>query len=107
MSTITSHILDTSRGCPAAGIKIILFVQQGDAWPELRRTITDADGRIAPWTVAPGRYKLRFETRAYFDLQTVSTFYPFVEIHFETGDDVHYHIPLLLSPWGYSTYRGS
>jgi 5-hydroxyisourate hydrolase len=105
MSTITSHILDISRGCPATGVKIVLFVEQDDAWPELHHAATNGDGRIAPWTVAPGRYKLRFETRAYF--AAVPSFYPFVEIHFEIGDNAHYHIPLLLSPWGYSTYRGS
>jgi 5-hydroxyisourate hydrolase len=107
MSTITSHILDIAKGCTAAGVVTILFIQKDDAWLELHRTTTNTDGRIAPWTVATGRYKLRFETRAYFDLQPVPTFYPFIEIHFDIGSDAHYHVPLLLSPWGYSTYRGS
>ena len=107
MSTITSHILDISRGCPAAGVEIVLYGQTSDTWQELSRAPTNGDGRIGPWTSAPGYYKLRFETGAYFDLQRVSSFYPFVEIHFEIGSGAHYHIPLLLSPWGYSTYRGS
>lgn len=107
MSTITSHILDISQGCPAAGVEIVLFVQRDDVWLELHRTTTNSDGRIAPCTGDPGHYKLRFETRKYFDRQSISTFYPFVEVAFGIGSEAHYHVPLLLSPWGYSTYRGS
>jgi len=122
MSTISTHILDIARGRPAAGITVILL--SGDR--EFARARTDNNGRITTWTTGPattapnttapgatalaagpGAYTLRFETKPYFETQALATLYPFIEIHFEIGDDTHYHIPLLLSPWGYSTYRGS
>lgn len=105
MSTITTHILDISKGCPAAEVEVILF--HGDR--ELTRSRTNSDGRISAWdaTVVPGLYRIRFATKPYFEKQSIATFYPFVEINFEITRDIHYHIPLLLSPWGYSTYRGS
>lgn len=117
MSTISTHILDIARGRPAAGVMVIL--SNGDR--EFARARTDNNGRITTWIansdpdaadpvasrLSPGGYTLRFETRSYFEAQAVATLYPFIEIHFEIGDDTHYHIPLLLSPWGYSTYRGS
>ena len=105
MSTITTHILDLSKGCPAAELEVILF--QGER--ELTRSRTNTDGRISAWdsNVIPGLYRIRFETKHYFEKHSIATFYPFVEIQFEITRDTHYHIPLLLSPWGYSTYRGS
>lgn len=111
MSHITTHILDTARGKPAQGICIILYSEQNN-WKETARGITNEDGRIPNLidkgvTLTPGFYKMKFETQAYFDLLSVQTFYPFVEITFKIAGSEHYHIPLLLSPFGYSTYRGS
>jgi len=111
MSLITTHILDTTRGKPAGGVSIVLY-QQGREWTEIARGLTNADGRIgdllARDTVLPsGTYKLRFETGAYFDQLGTATFYPFVEITFAITTGEHYHVPLLLNPFGYATYRGS
>lgn len=112
MSQITTHILDTAIGRPVAGITIILFREKNKDWAEVARNITDADGRILGFLnndahVLPGRYKMRFETKDYYDKNQITTFYPFVEIIFDITSNEHYHIPLLLSPFGYSTYRGS
>ena len=113
MSAITTHILDTSRGRPAAGVVVVLDLRAGDGHHELCRGETDADGRLrtllpqgAP--VAPGVYRLTFHTAAYFAALGVEGFYPEVTIAFEIKDSAqHYHVPLLLNPFGYSTYRGS
>jgi len=112
MSQITTHILDTAKGKPAAGITIILYQGQNDEWTEMARGVTDDDGRITDLLKKNDLlqhciYKLRFETKDYFDKNHVVTFYPCVEIVFDVVTDEHYHIPLLLSPFGYSTYRGS
>jgi len=112
MSQITTHILDTSLGKPAAGITIRLLLQEGQHWKEMARGITNADGRItdllpATTIITPGIYKLRFETQPYFEIHSVTTFYPFVEVAFYINGSEHYHVPLLLNPFGYSTYRGS
>ncbi|MDQ6756164.1 MAG: hydroxyisourate hydrolase [Bacteroidota bacterium] len=112
MSRITTHILDTSKGSPAAGIIIILYGGENDEWTELARGITNNDGRIADLLNKEdllhfGIYKMRFETKDYFDKDQIKTFYPYVEIIFEITSAEHYHIPLLLNPFGYSTYRGS
>src|SRR5688572_376433 len=112
MSKITTHILDTSKGKPASGITVILYRGENDEWTELSRGITDADGRIPDLAgketgLPHGIYKIRFETKDYFDKNAITTFYPFIEIVFDIASDEHYHIPLLLSPFGYSTYRGS
>ena len=112
MSRITTHILDTSKGKPAADVTIILYGGENDEWTELARGKTDIDGRISDFLNKDdllhfGIYKMRFETKDYFDQQQVKTFYPYVEIIFEIEKDQHYHIPLLLNPFGYSTYRGS
>ena len=110
MSAITTHILDTSRGKPAAGISVVLYQQQRE-WTELVRGITNVDGRsdlLPSETVLPsGTYRLRFETAAYFDQLGTTTFYPVVDITFTIATGEHYHVPLLLNPFGYSTYRGS
>lgn len=111
MSAITTHILDTTRGKPAEAVNIVLFHQQRE-WIELARGLTNSDGRIGNLlpkeTVLPtGTYKLRFETGAYFEQLRVATFYPFVEITFAITTGEHYHVPLLVNPFGYSTYRGS
>lgn len=110
MSPITTHILDTTRGKPAEDVAITLFQLQQNDWTELAGGKTNADGRISNLlseTIPSGMYKLRFETQAYFDRFGVDTFYPFVEITFIASTGEHYHVPLLLNPFGYSTYRGS
>jgi 5-hydroxyisourate hydrolase len=112
MTRITSHILDTSRGRPAEGVKVTLCRMGVDRWEVVARGQTNADGRVADWAAAdsiPGNgvYIIRFETKDYFDRLSIPSFYPFVEVYFEVTGDEHYHIPLLLSPYGYSTYRGS
>ncbi len=112
MSQLTTHILDTTKGKPAKGITIILFRGENDSWTELARGITNADGRIQDLLAADEKlehciHKMRFETKDYFDGMQVTTFYPYVEIIFDVTADEHYHVPLLLNPFGYSTYRGS
>ena len=113
MSGITTHVLDTSRGCPAQGVPVRLEVQEGAAWRELGRGATDADGRLrtllpAGAPIAAGTYRITFDTAAYFKVCGVEGFYPEVTIPFIVKDAAaHYHVPLLISPYGYSTYRGS
>jgi|SRR6187431_2496840 len=112
MSQITSHILDTTKGKPAQGVSILLFLQQNNEWKEIGRSITNSDGRVTDLleknaVAQQGIYKLKFETKSYYDQQAVTSFYPFVEIVFEITGAEHYHVPLLLNPFGYSTYRGS
>ncbi len=112
MNRITSHVLDTTAGMPAEGITAILYGGENDEWTELARGITNKDGRIADLLDKEhlshyGIYKMRFETKDYFDKKQVKTFYPYVEIIFEIEAGQHYHIPLLLNPFGYTTYRGS
>lgn len=118
MSQITTHILDTSQGKPASGVKVELYhdtssQETENLWLSIGDGVTDSDGRIAKLLsqnepLPAGRYKLRFDTAAYFNRLALSAFYPFVEIVFQIdGDGQHYHVPLLLNPFGYSTYRGS
>ena len=112
MSQITTHILDTTRGKPAAGITIVLYRGENDEWTEIARGTTNNDGRIPDLLsknvlLEIGIYKMRFETKDYFDKDRIPTFYPYVEIIFDLQSTDHYHIPLLLNPFGYSTYRGS
>ena len=112
MSQITTHILDTTVGKPAAGVAIALWAQRGDSWQEIGRGETNADGRLKDLlpTDAPlplGVYKLTFFTQEYAARMGTPTFYPFVEICFEVSTAEHYHVPLLLNPFGYATYRGS
>jgi 5-hydroxyisourate hydrolase len=113
MSAITTHVLDTSKGRPARGVPVVLEIAEGGAHRELGRGVTDADGRLR--TLLPdgaaldrGTYRITFLTGAYFADHGVEGFYPEVTIAFEVRDAAqHYHVPLLLSPYGYSTYRGS
>lgn len=113
MSQITTHVLDTTRGRPAANVPIRLLLQLGDDWRELASGITNQDGRIAGLLdeqvkLAAGVYRMHFNTGAYFASHQEQGFYPYVDIVFELdGSGDHYHIPLLLSAFGYSTYRGS
>lgn len=113
MSQITTHVLDTSLGRPAAGVPVILEIESaGGGWKELSRGATDGDGRLAhllaPGSLVEGTYRLTFETQSYFRSRLVKGWYPRVTVIFEVHDiKEHYHIPLLLAPYGYSTYRGS
>lgn len=111
MSGITTHVLDTSRGCPAAGVPVVLDVAVDSDWRTVGRGTTDADGRANDLlSSAPqdGRYRLTFDTGAYFRAVGEAGFYPEVSVTFTVGrGEAHYHVPLLLSPFGYSTYRGS
>ncbi len=114
MSQITTHILDTTLGRPAAGVTIILheWAHGHNGWHEIARGITNSDGRLPDLLLpeerlAHGAYQLRFFTQQYFEQQGTVGFYPFVDICFIVGDEPHYHVPLLLNPFGYSTYRGS
>jgi 5-hydroxyisourate hydrolase len=112
MSQITTHILDTTKGKPAPGVTIILYQQQNNSWAEMARGVTNHDGRITNLldnevVLEPGVYKMKFLIKEYFDQLHTPTFYPFIEITFQITTQEHYHIPLLLNPFGYSTYRGS
>jgi 5-hydroxyisourate hydrolase len=103
MTQITTHVLNVARGRPAAGVPVVLERGGEDGWAQVATATTDADGRVPGLAgVAPGQHRLTFDTSA------LSDFYPRVVIHFTVaaGED-HYHVPLLLSPYGYSTYRGS
>lgn len=112
MSPITSHVLDTTKGKPAAGIRLQLL-HLAENTREIGRDVTNGDGRATrllpdDYELAPGFYQLIFETAAYFEYQGSESFYPVVTITFEVANPTeHYHVPLLLSPFGYSTYRGS
>jgi len=112
MSQITTHVLDTTKGKPAANVTIALLQQVGDNWQEIARGITNADGRIPDLLlkekqVELGVYKMKFYTQEYFAQGGTANFYPFVEIVFNVAGNEHYHVPLLLNPFGYATYRGS
>jgi 5-hydroxyisourate hydrolase len=113
MSQITTHILDTTRGLPAQNVPITLFAQQVDDWQELASGVTNSDGRIAGLLadnikLPAGVYRMHFETNVYFKANEEAGFYPYVDIVFEIdASGTHYHIPLLLTAYGYSTYRGS
>jgi 5-hydroxyisourate hydrolase len=114
MSAITTHVLDTSRGRPAAGMHVLLEQLQSDqTWKRIGTGETGEDGRLQ--TLMPpdvvlvaATYRLVFDTKRYFDRLTVRGFYPSVTVTFDAAPgETHYHVPLLLSPFGYSTYRGS
>lgn len=117
MSQITTHILDTTRGTPAQGVPIALFQQQGSSWEELGSGLTNNDGRITDLLadsiqLPAGVYRMHFDTASYFSANGETGFYPFVDIVFtideaNAASAAHYHIPLLLTAYGYSTYRGS
>jgi 5-hydroxyisourate hydrolase len=114
MSPITTHVLDTSRGLPAAGVRVALDRQAGpETWTELASGMTNADGRLVDLvaetaSLTSGIYRLRFAAAAYFHSLGVPCFFPEVQILFQLVDSRGpLHIPLLLSPYGYTTYRGS
>ena len=111
-SQITTHVLDTSAGCPAMNMTIRLKHFVNNAWYTLAQGITNADGRLADLlpsgkNAVPGNYKMVFETSNYFKVNSIKGFYPVIEINFTVWDETHYHVPLLLNAFGYSTYRGS
>ena len=110
-SPITTHVLDTARGRPAAGVPIHLEIKDGAGWRSLGRGVTDSDGRLrtlVSGAIEAGVYRITFDTAAYFRGHGVDGFYPEAAIAFEVrAPGEHYHVPLLLSPYGYSTYRGS
>jgi 5-hydroxyisourate hydrolase len=112
MTGITSHVLDTSAGRPASGMTVRLERPGASDPAPLASAVTDGDGRVGDWLpgggVPPGRYRLVFETGAWFHAAGRQTLYGEVVIDFQVQDGVpHYHLPLLLAPFGYSTYRGS
>ncbi len=102
---ITTHVLDTAQGRPAGGVPVTLEIRDGASWKLVGQGTTDADGRLrtlSPQKIDNGTYRIRFDTRGRSD------FFPEVSVVFEVRDaSSHYHVPLLLSPYGYSTYRGS
>lgn len=112
MATLSTHVLDTALGRPAAQLDVVLFRFDGELFVQLNRQATDDDGRVkgerlAPDGLTPGTYQLVFETGPYLGRHHGKGFFPFAPIVFEITDDTHYHVPLLLSPYGLSTYRGS
>ena len=110
---ITTHVLDTAKGRPAGGMTVILEMRLASEWSPIGRGVTDENGRLATLTedraITPGTYRLTFDTGAYHRDQGINTpFFVEVKITFAVRDaSEHYHVPLLLSPYGYSTYRGS
>ncbi len=111
MNAITTHVLDTALGRPAAGVRVELFRWTDGTPQSIGHAYTDADGRVKDWGVElhvdHGDYRLTFDTNAYFDASGRNAFYPSVTIDFRVVDGSHYHVPVLLSPFGYTTYRGS
>ncbi len=113
MIGISTHVLDLALGRPAVGVHVRLEREEGGVWGEIGRGVTDADGRVKSLLPAgespqPGRFRLGFETGAYFRAQGSGSFHPYIEIAFEVRDTgEHYHVPLLVTPHSYSTYRGS
>ena len=112
MSAITTHVLDLSSGYPAAGVPVILEREVAGSWNPIGTGLTNADGRIADLlpsdSIEAGVYRLLFNTGKYFAARDAQTFYPEVIVTFKIeNSDQHYHVPLLVSPFGYSTYRGS
>jgi 5-hydroxyisourate hydrolase len=108
MSYVTTHILDATAGGPAAGVVVTLATADGES---IAAGVTDADGRVTdlgPDRLEPAHYRIDFGTGDYFAGRGQQTFYPRVSITFSvSADQAHYHVPLLLSPFAYSTYRGS
>lgn len=111
MSAVSTHVLDTAVGRPAAGVPVVLERLVGLDVEPVATATTDADGRagaLGPDVLAGGIYRLTFDTSAYFALTGRPTFYPNVAVSFHLDASTgHHHVPLLLSPFAYSTYRGS
>jgi len=112
MSAITTHILDTAAGRPAAGVTITLERAAAAGFTEIGRGVTDDDGRcktlMGGAALETGTYRISFDTGAYFAARAIDAFYPRVQIEFQVREaDQHYHVPILLNPFGFTTYRGS
>ena len=113
MSGITTHVLDTAMGKPGIGIEVLLEIKKGNEWSQLSGGQTNNDGRVPELipkghAIAVGTYRISFKVANYFAAQKRDTFYPSADIVFEVKDATqHYHVPLLVSPFSYSTYRGS
>ena len=111
MSAITTHVLDTARGRPAGGVPVILEIQSEEGWKTLGGGRTDSDGRARDLSgdeISAGVYRLTFDTASYFAACGAEGFFPVAQVVFEVRDpSARHHVPLLLSPFGYSTYRGS
>jgi 5-hydroxyisourate hydrolase len=113
VSRLTTHVLDTSAGRPASALSVLLERQTADGWREAGKGATDIDGRCFDLLaegqdLEKGVYRLTFGSGTYFAARGVATFYPLVSVVFEVSHpEEHHHVPLLLSPFGYSTYRGS
>src|SRR5687767_6121356 len=111
--SISTHVLDTGIGRPAAGVRVQLERREQDEWRMVGSGETNADGRVANLlpdgaAIAAGEFRLTFDTRRYFAASSTATLYPAISIVFEAAaGQTHYHVPLLLSPFGYTTYRGS
>jgi 5-hydroxyisourate hydrolase len=110
--SISTHVLDTMRGTPAAGLVVTLSKRAPDGdWKRIGDAVTDADGRVRELTedqLEAGDYRLDFETRTYFERSGLSVFYPDVSVVVSLDDpSIHVHVPLLLSPYGYTTYKGT
>jgi 5-hydroxyisourate hydrolase len=111
--SLSTHILDVSRGKPVADVKVTLSKLVNGEWKKSENctAMTNSDGRIREFKKINdetcGIYKLKFETLEYFNKFNIETLYPFIEISFDISETSHYHIPLLLTAFGYSTYRGS
>jgi 5-hydroxyisourate hydrolase len=110
---ISTHILDTALGRPAAKVPVSLAIRNNEGWTPLNEVITDADGRYkqllpSTETLTVGVYRVHFDTSAYYKDHQLTGLYPYVEVVFAITDtEQHYHIPLLLTANGYTTYRGS
>lgn len=110
MTSVSTHVLDAVTGEPAAGMRVVLSSRTDGAWAELAVATTDADGRVrelAPGGLAVGDHRLVFDTGAWFAETGTTGFYPEVAVAFTVDEDRHLHVPLLLSPYAFSTYRGS
>ena len=112
MSAITTHVLDTSRGAPAVGVPVTLEFLGDTGWRVRGTGTTDTDGRVRTLLtpaddLSHGTWRLTFDTGAYFVALGSEGFYPEVVVSFTVRDGRHHHVPLLLNPFGYSTYRGS
>ena len=112
MNGLSAHVLDTALGQPARGVSVTLEMATSDGWSLVTRTVTDADGRVRDLlggrTLEPITYRLTFDTGTYFATAGRVVFYPRVQVEVAIAAPAeHHHIPLLLSPFGYSTYRGS
>ena len=112
VSQITTHVLDTAVGLPGKNISIRLQTKRNNVWQTIAQGFTNTDGRIPDLlpqekNLKPATYKMVFDTGSYYAHENLKTFYPEVEIQFTTFDETHYHVPLLINPFGYNTYRGS